>query len=198
MLIFPRARLVLLAVPKTATTALEAALAPHAEIAISAPAHMKHMPLSRFERHFRHLLEEEKYGRYETVAVIRNPESWLASWWRYRSRPEIAGKPQYAGKLDFDEFARDYLRDPQPEHARVGSQARFLDARQGKAGVDHLFRYEALERLVDYLAERLGMEISLPSVNASPPRSGTLSPETAARLRTALQPDFELWEKALH
>ncbi len=198
MLIFPKARLVLLAVPKTASSALENVLAPHAEIALTAPPRMKHMPLRRFERHFRHLLEEERFGRYETVAVIRNPESWLASWWRYRSRPEIAGRPQYAGELDFDDFVRDYLREPQPEHARVGSQARFLDARQGKAGVDHLFRYETLERLVDFLAERLGMEISLPSVNASPPRTGRLSPETAACLHAALQPDFELWEKALH
>ncbi len=197
MLIFPRARLVLLAVPKTATTALEAVLAPHAEIAICAPARMKHMPLRRFERHFRPLLEEERTGRYETVAVIREPESWLMSWWRYRSRPGIAGKPQYAGEMDFDAFVRGYLCDPQPEYARVGSQARFLDARNGRAGVDHLFRYEALGKLSGFLAGRLGVEITLPRANVSPARAGVLSQETAARLRAARRQDFQLWQNAL-
>ena len=58
MLIFWKARLVLLAVPKTGTSAYEAALAPHAAIVVSDPPELKHAPVYRYNRFFRPMLEK--------------------------------------------------------------------------------------------------------------------------------------------
>ena len=45
MLVFWKQKLVILSVPKTGTTAIEAALAPHADIVVSHPPEQKHAPL---------------------------------------------------------------------------------------------------------------------------------------------------------
>jgi len=45
MLVFSNEKLVFLSVPKTGTTAYEAALAPHAAIVVSNPPELKHAPV---------------------------------------------------------------------------------------------------------------------------------------------------------
>ncbi len=197
MLIFPNARIVLFAVPKTATTALETALAPHAGIVLRNPPGIKHMPLYRYYRHFLPLLERSGLKKLETLAVVREPVSWLGSWFRYRSRPEIAGQPQFTGNIDFDSFVRAYLMNEQPECARVGSQARFLSDESGRPAVDRLFAYEDIGALTGYLGARLGANISLPRRNASPRRPLDLSKQTESLLRRKHATDFALWKAAL-
>ena len=49
MLIFSKARLVVLSVPKTGTTAIEQALAGHASIAVLDPPELKHAPVYRYK-----------------------------------------------------------------------------------------------------------------------------------------------------
>ena len=56
MLVFYEQRMVVLSVPKTGTTALEAALAPHATFAITRPPPLKHTTLHRYHRHLGRLL----------------------------------------------------------------------------------------------------------------------------------------------
>ena len=58
MLLFWREKFVLLSVPKTGTTAIEAALAHKASMIVSDPPELKHAPVYRYNRFFRPMFEK--------------------------------------------------------------------------------------------------------------------------------------------
>ncbi len=197
MLVFPKAGLVLLAAPKTATTAIESALAPQAAVVLRNPPELKHMPLYRYNRLFKPLLEKTGLTGMETAAMIREPEDWLRSWYRYRSREALQGQPQYTGNLDFDSFVKAYLRARRPAFANIGSQAKFLSDGNGAVGVTHLFRYENLSGYIRFLSQRLTLDIHLQRKNVSPSREARLSPGVRKRLREKCAQEFAIWQNAL-
>ncbi len=188
MLIFWKARLAILAVPKTGTTALEAVLAPSADAAIVNPPGLKHCTVRKYRRDLSGFFEQRGKRPLELVAVMREPVSWLGSWYRYRTRPEIAGQPNSTATIDFKTFVVNYLSDAPPEFARVGSQASFLDG-----GVDHLFRYDRQSALLSFLEERLERPIDLPRINVSPEGSDGLSSGLCERLTVERRADADLW-----
>jgi len=193
LLVFWKAKLVLLAVPKTGTTALEAALLPHADAAIVNPPEKKHTTARRWRNQLAPFFETKGTRKLETMAVIREPRDWLGSWYRYRARPEIAGSPASTAGLSFAEFVEGWLSDAEPEFARVGRQSRFVSSGDGRLMVDHLFRYEELERAIRFLENRLEITLNLPRRNISPPAELTLPPALEARLRDEARADFDLW-----
>ncbi|MEZ5714877.1 MAG: gamma-glutamyl kinase [Paracoccaceae bacterium] len=194
MLVFSKARLVILSVPKTGTTALEAALAPQAAIAVLAPPELKHAPVYRYNRFFRPMIEKFIGEDMDVVAVIREPVSWLGSWYRYRSRPALDGSRQSTAGISFEEFVEGYLCEPRKGFADVGAQSKFVEPRPNGTAVTHLFRYEAFDSFLGFLEDRLDCRIDLPRLNTSPPAGLELAPETEARLRRACAEDFALWE----
>ncbi len=125
MLIFSKAKLVLFSVPKTGTTAIETALAPHAAIALLDPPELKHAPVYRYNRFLRPMVEKFIGDEVETLAVIREPVSWLGSWYRYRQRPFLSGRPVSTEGLSFDQFVEAYLAETRPAYANVGAQSKF-------------------------------------------------------------------------
>ena len=196
MLVFWKQGLVFLSVPKTGTTAWEAALAPHAAMAVMDPPELKHAPVYRFNRFFRPMLEKFGAGQaFETLAVMREPISWLGSWYRFRRRPFMQGKPNATFDVSFDDFVSANLQGDPPGFANVGSQSKFLEPRPNGTAVDHLFRYEDQAGLLAFLEERLAMRIELPRVNVSPRMDLTLSPEVERRLRRKAGAEFALWEE---
>ncbi|WP_425044248.1 gamma-glutamyl kinase [Primorskyibacter sp. S87] len=194
MLVFYKERLVLLSVPKTGTTAYQTALRDRADIMISNPPELKHAPIFRYDRFFRPIFEKVCDTEMEIMAVMREPISWLGSWYRYRRRPYMAGRPNSTHGLSFDDFVLAYLKGDQPSFARVGSQARFLTPRPGGKPADHLFRYEDPERLVSFLEDRLETKIQLDRENVSPSMDLTLSPEVEDRLRRKRAEEFALYQ----
>jgi len=194
MLIFSPAKLVILSVPKTGTTALESALGPQAAIWVQNPPELKHAPVYRYNRFFRPMLEKFVAPDIEVVALMREPVSWLGSWWRYRQRPGMEGTRNATTGIDFDAFVDAYCKGQQPDFAAVGSQAKFLEAQPNGTKVDRLFRYEDQGRFLDFLQERLKLEISLPRENVSPAIPMELSPATEAKYRRKYAAEFELWE----
>lgn len=194
MLVFWKHKLVLLAVPKTGTTALEAALLPHATAAILDPPGMKHVSVTRYRHALAGFFEQRGRHPMETMAVMREPIDWLGSWYRYRSRPQIAGQPKSTAGVDFDAFVEAWLEEKPADFAAVGSQARFLTDEAGVKAVDHLFRYDDLGRAVAFLEDRLGTRLSLPERNVSPKMELALSPEVEERLRRERPEEFALWE----
>ena len=193
MLVFPEARLALLAVPKTGTTALAVAFGSEAGMVLRHPPALKHLGVRDFDRHLRPLLERSAGGgRFETVAVMREPIAWLGSWYRYRLREDIAGLAQSTRGLSFDRFVLDHLSDPCPVHAAVGRQSRLI-APAAACRVDHLFRHDRMDALLAFLADRTGVRAILPRRNVSPDAPLDLSAATEARLRADLAPDFALY-----
>jgi len=197
MLVFWREKLVLLALPKTGTSALEAALRERADAVLENPPGLKHVPLFRYNRFLKPLFSViEPDTKFETMALVREPISWLGSWYRYRRRDALIGDPNSTRSLTFDAFVEGYLADPRPGFAEVGSPRRFVSNGQGKVAVRHLFQYEQLDKAAAFLQERLGHSISLEQRNVSPNAHTELSAALEARVREELAPEFELWERA--
>jgi hypothetical protein len=194
MMVFWKARLVLLAVPKTGTTALEAALLSQADAAILNPPDKKHVTARRWRGQLAPFFENKGARPLETMALVREPVDWLGSWYRYRARPAIAGTPASTAGIGFDAFVEGWLAEPEPEFARVGRQSRFVSDAEGQVIVDHLFRYEAMEEAVAFLEARLGLALDLARRNASPGSTPDLPDALRARLRREAAADFALWE----
>lgn len=193
MLIFWKARLAFLAVPKTGTHAYEAALGDKADIVMRHPQGMKHMGARKFRRKFEPILLEARDAPLEMLAVIREPVDWLGSWYRYRARPYLDGHKNSTAGMSFDKFVEDYLKEDTPAHAAIGSQARFVSDGKGQVIVDHLFPYEDQAGLRDFLSRKLDQPVPTPPTkNASPKADLELAPELALRLRTERPADFAL------
>ncbi|MGV6849995.1 MAG: gamma-glutamyl kinase [Marinibacterium sp.] len=195
MLVFYKARLVMLAIPKTGTTAYETALAPYADWVVSGPPDLKHAPLYRYDRFFRPIFEKVCGARMETLAVMRDPIDWLGSWYRYRRREDLRGQDQGTTGVSFDEFVKGYLKGKPPAFANVGRQGKFLTPRPGGEAVTHLFRYDDPASLHAFLHERLGISVHPERKNVSPQMALELSPGVERRLRQKLHEDFALFDR---
>lgn len=197
MLVFWKERLVLLAVPKTGTSALVTALRARADVVFESPPELKHVPLFRFNRFMKPLFGVIDGDRkLETMALIREPVSWLGSWYRYRARPQLEGHKNSTGGMSFDAFVEGYLSDPRPAFANVGSPRRFVSNGQGKVAITHLFQYEQMGQAATFLEERLGSKLELKKTNVSPTRDAALSEPLRARLEREKADEFALWRKA--
>lgn len=194
MLVFFKERLVFLSVPKTGTTAYESALRDRADIVVTDPPELKHAPLYRYNRFFRPMFEKVCDAQMETLAVMREPVSWLGSWYRYRRRPFMDGHPNSTRGITFDEFVSAYLRGDKPGYAQVGSQAKFLEPRPNGTTVTHLFRYEEPESLNAFLEDRLRTRPKLRRENVSPEMELHLSEPVLQRFRRKCPEEFSLYD----
>jgi hypothetical protein len=197
MLVFFKERLAYLAVPKTGTTAVERALHRHAAMVLRDPPGLKHTNARGFERKFRGMFERGELPAMQTVAVMREPVSWLGSWYRYRQRPALTGKKNSTAGISFDEFVAGYLSPEQPAFADIGAQSRFLTDENEDLLVNHLFRYEDMGPFLDFLRQMLGLEIELQRVNTSPEAELALSDTLHAELRQKRHLDFQIYEALL-
>ena len=194
MLVFSKAKLVLLCVPKTGTTAYQTALGPHAAMVVRDPPELKHAPVFRYNRFYRPALEKFIGAPLDVVAVMREPVDWLGSWYRYRRRPFTKGQRSSTHDVTFDEFIDAYTRGDKPPFANVGSQAKFLEPQKNGTAVTHLFRYEDQEGLRRFLQDRLAVTFETVQENASPDMPLDLSAETEAKLRRKCADEFALWD----
>lgn len=198
MLVFWPENLVLLAVPKTGSTALEGALAPRASMVLRDPPHLKHAPCYRYKRFLRPFFVQAGGQTPELMAVVRHPVDWLGSWYRYRTRPDLIGHENSTRDVSFDDFVLEYCKGQPAPFAAVGSQNKFLRVGDGELGVEYLFRYEAWDKVIGFLEDRLQMTITLKDKNVSPKMDVTLSPDVEARLRQKRAEEFEIWEMGQH
>ncbi len=196
MLVFWSKKLVFLSVPKTGTTAIEEALAPCADIVITHPPELKHAPLYRYNRFFRPMFERAcKTDDMETMAVMREPVSWMASWYRYRRRDFMKGHKNSTHAVSFEEFVLEYVKgDAKKAFANVGSQAKFLEPRPNGVKINHLFRYEDQPRLLAFLEARLERKIVLERRNGSPPIPLDLPQKTLSIFQQECRAEFDLYD----
>lgn len=193
MMVFWLERLALLATPKTASTAIEAALGSLAAVVIQRPKALKHTDVGHFEAYWQPYLSQASGGRFAVAALIREPRDWLGSWYRDGRRDDVEPEKSTAN-LSFDDFVLAYCNVAhRPAFADVGSQSGFLTSDTG-ARIDHLFRYEDLTKFVDFLEDQLNFEIHLPLLNVSPKAETRLSPSVDLLLQKTCAADFALYD----
>lgn len=193
MLVFWEQRLVILATPKTGSTAIEAALESLAAVAMQRPPALKHTNVARYHRFIGPYLEAASGKPFTVVALMREPRDWLGSWYRYRQRDDIPDAAKSTSGMSFEAFVTAWCQTPRPVFADVGSQARFLAASSDRTA-DRIFRYERIETFIDFLEERLDFQVHLPRLNVSPEAPMDLSVGTEARLREVAAEDFALYD----
>lgn len=196
MLYFLKRNLVLFATPKTASTALEQALAPFADIVLQGDPAIKHCTFQRYCWRFEKFLGIYTKVAPETVALIREPEDWLGSWYRFRHGSWLDGTPRSTRGITFETFIESYLTDTPAPYAAVGSQAAFLTHPPQSRQVQTLWRYEGLAAFQDWLQAELGVTLDVPQANVSPQIEMSLSDSLRARLSKKLARDYALYEGA--
>lgn len=195
MQIFFKQNLAMLAVPKTGTTALEAALRGKADIQFK--GRRKHMSAAAFDKHCAPFLLKAYKLTPERIAVMRDPLDHLRSWYKYRTREVLLSSPKSSAGMSFDAYVRDALADPHLPHVNVGTQFKFLTLKKGTPPLHHLFAYEQMPVLLSFLEGRFGRAIALNQANASPAIDTEISPETEARFRKARAEDYALYNRVL-
>jgi hypothetical protein len=191
MLISTRHKLAYLALPKTGTSSVEAALEPLCDIRYVGSPRVKHMTMHSFERFVLPYLRRIGIGDTETVCVVREPVDWLGSWYRYLGRKQFRRSPRSTLGISFATFVEGYLASPQPAYATLGRPSRFVVGRTTR--VTHLYRYEDLPKLVEFLSDRFGTRLELPNRKVSPKAELDLPPALRSRLETERAEEFELY-----
>lgn len=154
---------------------------------------LKHAPVYRYNRFIRPMFLKVCDAEMELMAVMREPISWLGSWYRYRQRPFMRGKPNATFDISFDDFILAYMKGKKPGFADVGSQLNFMAAQPNGTSITHYFRYEDQPRLQSFLSDRLGVTFDLKRENVSPQMELTLSPDVEQRFRRKFHEEFALY-----
>jgi len=196
MMVSLKHRLVILAMPKCASTSLQVALSSQMDVVISKAPAAKHTPFRKYDRFLRKYLETYTDGPLEVVCLFREPIDWLNSWWRYRSRPGMPDRTRSADGISFEQFVGAYLEGANGP-ASVGSQARFVSDKDGIVGVDRIFRHDRFDRFTEFLEERLQTRIAAERLNASPTEitGDGLSDKLMSHARLGLRREYEIYEK---
>lgn len=184
---------VLLALPKTASTTLERALAPYATESVSAPPGRKHLPARGFVHTKAHELAEQGHPResYELVTMFREPVAWLESWWRYRAREDSR---RSTAEMSFEDFALHYLAGDTDAPVPQGRPARFIHA-QGAVAVDRVLSVEHPEVWSAWFSERVGAPLDFERRNASSAERGELTTATREALVAHFEPEYDVWRR---
>lgn len=90
MLISAKYNFVFLCTPKCASSSIETMLRRYSDISLVGPPFFRHTNYRIYSKYLKpYLMETGKIKNIETICLIREPLSWLHSWYRFRARHEI-------------------------------------------------------------------------------------------------------------
>lgn len=147
-------------------------------------------------------LEMEAFFRF---GVIRDPVSWVLSWYNYQHRPQLSSDdPRCCRGISFEEFVEEVIaRGDRRAFAKLGMQGRrFLDD-TGKLGLDYLIPLPGLgpqlAEFSNYLDVGWLRRFRTRRLNRSPTvqRLESIPQELRKRLEIHFSEDAELYERAL-
>ena len=195
MQIFLAKKLVLFAVPKTGSTALEIATRSRASIILQDNNGDRHVGVRGFTRRWAPFLKRSYDFEGEGVAVIRDPVERLGSWYRYRTRLDPSRNQRSTREISFEGFIEAVLHGGETVAESTGSQHSFLTDTAGRIGVTHLFSYDAFDQAVAFLEDRLDTSLKIERKNVSPEMQIDASLELIGRLRDVRAEEFALYDR---
>lgn len=171
MLISLQHSFVFFCTPKCASNSVEAMLKPHSQIHLLGSAAVRHTNVRTYQALLEPYLQQvAPEQRFERVAIIREPLSWLFSWYRFRARSALrtSQSENSTAHVSFAEFVDAFLSDEPPQFARLSSQYEFLCDHRDEPGVNKLFAYDRLDQLREFFSDRVGKPLELRAINVSP------------------------------
>ncbi len=179
-----------LCMPKSASTSIEDALMPYCDLVTrGTDPLLKHTNYRAYSKFIEPYLKNMTGKAPETVCVMREPIDWLYSWYRYRKRDALRGKENSTQNMDFSEFVSKYISG----EIKLGKQSNFIINKNGKIGVDKIFKYEDLDKLKVYFEEKIGKIIEFPVMNVSPTEELMLDDELKGELENYLKFDYIIY-----
>lgn len=198
MLISNAKRFVFIETPKTASSSMRSLLRVYED---EEHEFAKHMPAARAKN----AMGAERWNNFYSFAVMREPISWLHSWYKFWSgrakRDLLPEDRQEILNMDFDTFVRTAAsHSPVDAFGSIGIQSnRFCNLRDTQLVVSRLIRFDALSDEWELLKEELKLtELDeLPKRNVS--RGAATLPEldrqTLSIVREKWQKDFDVYER---
>lgn len=190
-----------LCMPKCASTSIETAIKPFCNINFSGHPGIKHIDARHFAKSILMIHTELVPGRrVESFCLMREPLSWIESWYRYRGRNELKNPnspnhKHYTGNISFNEFVREFIKQGERKpYANLRSQYEFLRSEDGQLGVDHIMPMDRLDLVVDFLFEKTGQRLDIPVKNISPKKPMCLEPDLEEGLRDYFQKDLVIYD----
>jgi len=164
MLIGVRHRFVFVANTKAASTSIEKALTPHAEINRVGHGNRKHAPWRLALREYDFLFGQPAHRpeTYFKFGIVREPLDWVRSWYNYR-----LGNPRVDAPIAADMGFADWWREGSVRAYRP--QHKFFRAAAGEPPLDLLLPLGDLAEGAPLIFRRIGVAVvALPQVNRSP------------------------------
>lgn len=158
MLLSLDSRFVFVANTKSGSTSIEKILWRQSEVQIRRDPSLKHMGLETIDELFSPLLSQSGLALSDmfVFAVLREPVSWVTSWFNYRSRPKIDGSPRSLADVEFPEFVERFVSQPRPP---LGHQSQNFMVGE-RLAVDALLDHARLPEAFGAIAGDLGRDIS--------------------------------------
>lgn len=159
-------RFIFIANLKTGSTAIEEAIAHHADIRLLRTEWGKHMGIGEIESRFSWLFSEIPFDEYTVIGVTRDPIEWLISIYRSHLDPKFDGVPVSTAGMSFDEFLDTWC---EANSVQILPQtSRFIRSTGVNAVTRHL-RYETLAGDLNKVLQELKLPpVTLTRANASP------------------------------
>lgn len=160
---------------KSASTSVENMLIPYSDLKFLGNAPFRHTSYLLYEAHILPYIKS-LFGpdqNLEVIYVVREPISWLNSWYRFRLRPELRdpANPKHHNStynVDFIEFLNAYLEPTPPPYADVGNQTDMIKNSQGQIAADRIFLYDDIDAVTDYMSQKVGANLKVKQLNVSP------------------------------
>ena len=197
MLIGLQHRFIFVANTKSASTAIESALRPYAEIHHGGTPARKHIALHAALREYadlfaRHGMATEDFFKF---GVMREPIDWIASWFRYRKEGRV-DNPLPAG-MRFEEFWHRHDWNFTRSDGRRSLQGPRFTARDGRVLADVIIPYHRLEEFFPVICAQLHLNVRLErhNVSAHTPETVKIPPWLRAELRDFYAEDYALFER---
>ena len=158
MLLSLESTFVFLANTKSGSTSIEQILRRHSQVQIRHDPGLKHMNVETVDELFSPLLKRAGLSLDDlfVFAVLREPVSWVTSWFNYRSRPALDGKPRSLADIDFSDFVQQFVSDPRPPLGYQSANFMLGDT----LGVDAVLDHARLPEAFGAIADDIGRDIS--------------------------------------
>lgn len=202
MLVSTRYKFVFLSNQKCASSSLVRSLSQFGDVLLETDHRLRHTSYSEYQQYILPLLIKkvgEEVEDYKIYCLFREPLDWLFSWYRFRTRKEIAHDTapdhwEYTGGMTWTAFLDEALKRKPAQFANVGCQHEFVEGTDGSLKGLTLFRYDDLNRFLDCMIDRVGREFEVYNWNVSPQVASSPSEADYERCRAGLAADYRIYD----